>query len=415
MSFQNDAITGIPAPPPTDYDRQYNFTDYQVLNPGQPMPGQQLDIEFNAIEKAVDETQARLRLIQRDDGALADESVGLDQLKNEARIGVNTPQDWMPFTQYAVNDSVIVDDGAWYVALVSHVSSGSFQDDVDDGFWEVLIDLTPYTLEAKNWATYPVDQLVPEGNGTDEYSAWHHRYYADQAQGLSEAARDASQQAQGLSEDARDASQEAQGLSEAARDASQQAQGLSEDARDASQEAQGLSEAAQAASEAVLRDFRDRYWGEYASDPSSSPGNGTAPAAGNLYWNTTDDRIKIHNGTQWTNLDLTGAVLYTALTGSATLPAGSTAQRDATAQPGFIRFNTETGKFEGYGNDDWIGVGGGATGGGGDQVFVLNDQVVTEDFEIPAGKNAHSVGPITVADPATVVVPSGSYWEVSGE
>ncbi len=61
--------------------------------------------------------------------------MGLDQLKNEARIGVNTPADWEPFTQYAVNDSVIVQDGAWYIALTSHVSSDDFDADELAGYW----------------------------------------------------------------------------------------------------------------------------------------------------------------------------------------------------------------------------------------------------------------------------------------
>jgi len=33
--------------------------------------------------------------------------------------------------------------------------------------------------EAYNWAQYPVDQLVPEGNGIDEYSSYHHSVKAE--------------------------------------------------------------------------------------------------------------------------------------------------------------------------------------------------------------------------------------------
>ena len=57
-------------------------------------------------------------------------------------------------------------------------------------------------------------------------------------------------------------------------------------------------------------------------------------------------------------------------------------------------------------------VGSGATGGGTDQVFVENGQVVTVNYAIPAGKNAESVGPITVNSGITVTVPSGSRWVV---
>ncbi len=66
MSYKNLRITGIPAPLPTDYDRQVNFTDFEILNPGDPPRGVDLDAEFNAVQQAVDETQDRLGLIQRD-------------------------------------------------------------------------------------------------------------------------------------------------------------------------------------------------------------------------------------------------------------------------------------------------------------------------------------------------------------
>src|SRR5690554_2214212 len=133
MSYQQDRITDIPSPLPADYDRQANFTDYEIQNPGEPPRGPDLDAEFNAVEQALDETQARLRLIQRDDGALRNASVGLDQLKPDARIGVNTPATWAPFTSYQTNDSVIDPDGAWYVAEVSHVSSDVFAADLARG------------------------------------------------------------------------------------------------------------------------------------------------------------------------------------------------------------------------------------------------------------------------------------------
>lgn len=55
---------------------------------------------------------------------------------------------------------------------------------------------------------------------------------------------------------------------------------------------------------------------------------------------------------------------------------------------------------------------GGATGGGTDRVFNLNDKVITEDFTIPTGKNALSAGPITVDTGVTVTVPIGSTWTI---
>lgn len=60
----------------------------------------------------------------------------------------------------------------------------------------------------------------------------------------------------------------------------------------------------------------------------------------------------------------------------------------------------------------WGQIGGGATGNGGDQVFVQNNQTVTSSYSIPSGKNASTVSPITINGGVTVTVPSGSRWVV---
>jgi hypothetical protein len=62
------------------YVRRANFTDWEANHPGEPAPGASLDAEFDAILSALQDIQARLASIQRDDGAIANDSVGLDQL-----------------------------------------------------------------------------------------------------------------------------------------------------------------------------------------------------------------------------------------------------------------------------------------------------------------------------------------------
>ena len=52
-------------------------------------------------------------------------------------------------------------------------------------------------------------------------------------------------------------------------------------------------------------------------------------------------------------------------------------------------------------------VGGGATGGGSDEVFYENDQTVTTNYTITNGKNAMAAGPITINSGVTVTVGSG--------
>jgi len=56
--------------------------------------------------------------------------------------------------------------------------------------------------------------------------------------------------------------------------------------------------------------------------------------------------------------------------------------------------------------------GGGAQGGGSDEIFYENDQAVTTNYTITASHNAMSAGPITVNNGITVTVPSGVRWVV---
>jgi hypothetical protein len=60
----------------------------------------------------------------------------------------------------------------------------------------------------------------------------------------------------------------------------------------------------------------------------------------------------------------------------------------------------------------WSQIGGGATGGGNDQVFVENDQAATVSYAIPVGKNAMTTGPITINAGVTITVASGSNWVI---
>lgn len=91
---------------------------------------------------------------------------------------------------------------------------------------------------------------------------------------------------------------------------------------------------------------------------------------------------------------------------------GTTAARPATGVPGMMRLNTDTNKFEGYGNSAWMGIGGGATGGGSDMVFVENGKTVTTNYTITSTNNAMSTGPITINSGITVTVPTGCRWVV---
>ena len=118
----------------------------------------------------------------------------------------------------------------------------------------------------------------------------------------------------------------------------------------------------------------------------------------------------------FTTLDANGAFTASGTasftsTGAVKVPVGTTAQQP-TPTTGMIRYNSSNAQFEGYYASSWNQLGGGATGGGGNQVFVLNDQTVTVDYTIPTGKNASSAGPITIDTGITVTVPTDSTWVI---
>ena len=109
-------------------------------------------------------------------------------------------------------------------------------------------------------------------------------------------------------------------------------------------------------------------------------------------------------GTFTGNVSLSG-------TGFLDLPVGTTGERPGSPNSGMIRYNSTLGYFEGYGTA-WGKIGGGATGGGSDDVFYENGQTVTVSYTLTSGKNAMSAGPVTVQVGATVTIPAGATWVI---
>lgn len=99
-------------------------------------------------------------------------------------------------------------------------------------------------------------------------------------------------------------------------------------------------------------------------------------------------------------------------TGQLDLPVGTTAQRSGSPTSGMIRFNSTLTTFEGYNGTAWGSIGGGATGGGSDDVFYENGQTVTTNYTLTTNKNAVTAGPVSINSGVTVTIPSGSSWVV---
>ena len=60
----------------------------------------------------------------------------------------------------------------------------------------------------------------------------------------------------------------------------------------------------------------------------------------------------------------------------------------------------------------WAAIGGGATGGGTDQIFNLNGQTINYSYTLPSGYNANTTGTVTIASGAVVTVSTGSRWVI---
>jgi hypothetical protein len=114
-----------------------------------------------------------------------------------------------------------------------------------------------------------------------------------------------------------------------------------------------------------------------------------------------------------TGLTVSGNILMSG-NGAIDVAAGTDAQRPGSPNAGMFRFNTDDNKFEGYDGSAWgeIGGGGGATGGGTDEVFIENGHQINTNYELASGKNAVSVGELTVINNVTVTIPSGRTWVV---
>ena len=153
----------------------------------------------------------------------------------------------------------------------------------------------------------------------------------------------------------------------------------------------------------------------FASPPAI--GSGTPNSGTFTTLNVTDNAI-FESTADFTDpvtfdstVDIAGKLTLSG-TGAAKLNVGTTAQRPASPVDGDIRYNSTTTKYEGYSGSAWGQLGGGATGGGSDTIFVLNGQTVTTDYTIPTGFNASSVGPISINSGITVTVSTGSVWAI---
>jgi hypothetical protein len=177
-----------------------------------------------------------------------------------------------------------------------------------------------------------------------------------------------------------------------------------------------------------IEDFGNRY-------RVSTTNPTTDNDEGDLVYNTTDDVLRVFDGTNWVAAAAANAsqvafsaggdlaatdvqaaidelddekVPRTSTTGAAVVPAGTEAQRP-TGVAGHLRFNSDTASFEGYNGTDWGNIGGGASAGG---AIYENSNSITENYTLTANTNGMSVSPLTIASGVTVTIPSGAAWVI---
>jgi len=111
------------------------------------------------------------------------------------------------------------------------------------------------------------------------------------------------------------------------------------------------------------------------------------------------------------NVESAGAVMESGANASAKIPAGTTAQRDASPSAGFLRWNTTIPQAEIYTGGEWSLVGGGNST---KQVAWEHESVLAsgENYAMEDGNNAISAGPITIDSNSSFIVGSGSVWAI---
>ena len=127
--------------PSVPYIKTTDFQEFQNVNPNNPLPATDVDRELENVELTIDEIRQRLQMIQRDDGQVANRTIGVEQLKAELISGVNPPEPWEPTAIYVVGDTVVTNT-SWHFCKVDHTSSATIEPDLAAGYWYTLIDLT---------------------------------------------------------------------------------------------------------------------------------------------------------------------------------------------------------------------------------------------------------------------------------
>lgn len=136
-------------PQPTRYDKSVDFSEYQAGHTSTPFNGADLDAELVAIETNLTGINDNLAMIQRDDGALKNQSVNPETLSasvlaliTSGSITINAAGvPWLTGTVYSALN-IVTNGTTCYLCAVAH-TAGTFATDLAAGKWAVLGNSSP--------------------------------------------------------------------------------------------------------------------------------------------------------------------------------------------------------------------------------------------------------------------------------
>jgi len=122
---------------PTPFAPSYDFSDFAARNPATPLPGDQVDVQFSALQLTTDQTIAGLGDVRRSDGKLKNGIVTPDSLSAGLVMGFTVEGVWTNGAKYGAADGVSYGT-SFYKARVAHTASPSTRPDLSPDTWTFL-------------------------------------------------------------------------------------------------------------------------------------------------------------------------------------------------------------------------------------------------------------------------------------
>ena len=406
---------------PTPYSRQFNFNDFATTSPSNPLPGVQVDNEFNKLKTNLDGLNTNIGLIQRDDGKIANQSVHKNSFDTDALalIGVSgftVDGDWSASRAYAVS-TIVNFNAATYLSTIAHTSGTVFATDLNAGKWILIANA------AINTSSSAVDKFEGDGSTNQFTLSFSYSSETDFLVFVNGALRnpndDYTVSGNTLTLATPPSTPSVSGNENViVWGASVTAQSAKDAAATSASNASGFATAAQnaqTAAELALDTFDDRFLGAKPSDPALDNDN-NALLTGALYFNTTNNIMLVYTGSAWVTVkpstsEQTNINTLAGISGLSTLASNS---NDVTSAANIA---TEIGTVAGISSEIQT-VAGDSTAitGASAQATKAQNYAIKVDGVIPttsdASSKAHAIG--DDGSVITNIIGSAREWAIGG-